>query len=79
MESLLIENHALKKVELITKDLLGLFSINGVIILSAFYPFTILKTIKYTGICNYIKIFSLLYNPNIIIILNNVKIFNANL
>ena len=81
MESL-IENEFLKKMELITKDLLGLFGFNSVIILSAFYPFAILKTIKYTVIWGYIKIFFLLYNPNIFIILNNgiflMQIYNKN-
>ena len=64
-------NTYLKKVKLITRYSLALILYNGVIILSAFYPFTILKMIKYSGIGDYIKIFFLLKNPNIFIILNN--------
>ena len=67
----LLEDDIIKEMKLITRDSLALIFRNGVIILSAFYPFAILKAIKYTGIGNYIKLFSLLYNPNIFIILKN--------
>ena len=58
-------------MKLISKDSLALIFKYGVVILSTFYPFSILKIIKFGGIDDYIKIFSLLYNPNIFIILNN--------
>ena len=81
MESIL-KYDELKEVQFITKDSLALIFNNGVIILSANYPFAILKTIKFSGIGGYIKIFSLLYNPNIFIIINNEKflmqIYNKN-
>ena len=62
-KSLLERDDRLKEVKFITRDSLALIFYNGVVILSAFYPFQILKIIKYSGIGNYIKIFSLLYNP----------------
>ena len=62
--------------------MLALIFYSGVIILSASYPFSILKIIKYGGIGDYIKIFSLLHNPNLFIILNNgiflMQVYNKN-
>jgi len=77
----LLDNADLKEAKLITKDSLALIGYNRVFILSAFYPFSILKTIKYSGNGDF-KLFFLLYNPDIFIILNNglflMQVYNKN-
>ena len=61
----------LKEMKLITNNSLALIFNNGVIILSAFYPFSILKEIKFSRILDDIRIFFLSFNPDIFIIINN--------
>ena len=63
----------LKKIKLITNNSIGLIFSKSIIILSSISPFSILKKIEFNNnyYDNKIKIFSLLYNPNIFIVFNN--------
>ena len=79
----------LSDIKLISTNAIALTVYNGVIILSISYPYSVIKFIGYPENNNpifkeynssYIKVFTLSYNPNIFIILNNgiflMQIFN---